>query len=120
MRCGLVLVGAVGFEPTDGGSKGRCLTTWRRPKNLYCANLYGFERFFKKFWEFQCFLDSFHSSTTASIALCMSLSTSILSTFDSFMFILLNHLIPNLKILAVFSADYLYFDTYQDPPFHHL
>ena len=25
------LVGAVGFEPTDGGIKIRCLTTWRRP-----------------------------------------------------------------------------------------
>ena len=27
------LVGAVGFEPTNGGSKGRCLTIWRRPRN---------------------------------------------------------------------------------------
>ena len=26
-----LLAGAVGFEPTNGGSKGRCLTTWRRP-----------------------------------------------------------------------------------------
>ena len=23
--------GAVGFEPTNGGFKGPCLTTWRRP-----------------------------------------------------------------------------------------
>ena len=23
--------GAAGFEPADVGSKGRCLTTWRRP-----------------------------------------------------------------------------------------
>ena len=25
------MAGAVGFEPTNGGSKGRCLTAWRRP-----------------------------------------------------------------------------------------
>ncbi len=25
------MAGAVGFEPTYGGSKVRCLTTWRRP-----------------------------------------------------------------------------------------
>ena len=25
------MAGAVGFEPTCGGSKVRCLTTWRRP-----------------------------------------------------------------------------------------
>ena len=24
--------GAGGFEPPNGGSKGRCLTAWRRPK----------------------------------------------------------------------------------------
>ena len=28
MRC---LAGAAGFEPADGGTKSRCLTTWRRP-----------------------------------------------------------------------------------------
>jgi hypothetical protein len=27
------LAGAAGFEPTHGGIKIRCLTTWRRPKN---------------------------------------------------------------------------------------
>jgi len=26
------MVGTAGFEPTDGGTKNRCLTTWRRPK----------------------------------------------------------------------------------------
>ena len=26
------MAGAAGFEPTDGGIKTRCLTTWRRPK----------------------------------------------------------------------------------------
>jgi hypothetical protein len=26
------LAGAAGFEPADGGSKGPCLTAWRRPK----------------------------------------------------------------------------------------
>lgn len=25
------MVGTAGFEPTDGGIKNRCLTTWRRP-----------------------------------------------------------------------------------------
>ena len=25
------LAGALGFEPRDGGTKNRCLTTWRRP-----------------------------------------------------------------------------------------
>ncbi len=25
------MAGAAGFEPTDGGIKTRCLTTWRRP-----------------------------------------------------------------------------------------
>jgi hypothetical protein len=29
---GTVEAGAAGFEPADVGSKGRCLTTWRRPK----------------------------------------------------------------------------------------
>ena len=28
------LAGAVGFEPTNGGLKIRCLTTWRRPKTV--------------------------------------------------------------------------------------
>ena len=28
------MAGAVGFEPTNVGSKSRCLTAWRRPKNL--------------------------------------------------------------------------------------
>ena len=26
--------GALGFEPRDGGTKTRCLTTWRRPNNF--------------------------------------------------------------------------------------
>src|SRR5215212_252499 len=30
----LSVAGEVGFEPTDGGSKGRCLTTWRLPNKL--------------------------------------------------------------------------------------
>lgn len=28
------VAGEVGFEPTNGGSKGRCLTTWRLPNKL--------------------------------------------------------------------------------------
>jgi hypothetical protein len=28
---GKLEAGAAGFEPADVGSKGRCLTTWRRP-----------------------------------------------------------------------------------------
>ena len=27
------MAGAVGFEPTNVGSKSRCLTAWRRPNN---------------------------------------------------------------------------------------
>ncbi len=34
------IAGEVGFEPTDGGSKGRCLTTWRLPiKNVHCESV---------------------------------------------------------------------------------
>ena len=33
-RGDVTLAGAVGFEPTNGGSKGRCLTIWRRPKKF--------------------------------------------------------------------------------------
>lgn len=39
------MAGAVGFEPTDGGSKVRCLTAWLRPrafqtlwKGPWCVN----------------------------------------------------------------------------------
>ncbi len=28
------MAGTVGFEPTNDGTKNRCLTTWRRPKML--------------------------------------------------------------------------------------
>ena len=28
------LAGAVGFEPTHGGTKTRCLTAWLRPKKI--------------------------------------------------------------------------------------
>src|SRR5260370_21888198 len=31
------MAGAVGFEPTCGGSKVRCLTTWRRPNGCRFA-----------------------------------------------------------------------------------
>ena len=30
----LVLAGAPGFEPGNGGTKNRCLTTWRRPNAI--------------------------------------------------------------------------------------
>ncbi len=34
------VAGAVGFEPTNAGSKSRCLTAWRRPKVLsYIKNI---------------------------------------------------------------------------------
>ena len=29
------MAGAVGFEPTNDGAKGRCLTTWLRPNNIF-------------------------------------------------------------------------------------
>ena len=29
------MAGAAGFEPTNVGTKSRCLTTWRRPNILY-------------------------------------------------------------------------------------
>ena len=35
------VAGAVGFEPTNAGSKSRCLTAWRRPKRfLVLCNFY--------------------------------------------------------------------------------
>ena len=34
--------GAEGFEPTNGGTKTRSLTTWRRPKNTYTYKEYIF------------------------------------------------------------------------------
>jgi hypothetical protein len=33
------LTGALGFEPRDGGTKTRCLTTWLRPKNFTVLNI---------------------------------------------------------------------------------
>src|SRR5262245_63893209 len=33
-RLSVRVAGEVGFEPTNGGSKGRCLTTWRLPTKL--------------------------------------------------------------------------------------
>ena len=33
------VAGAVGFEPTNAGSKSRCLTAWRRP-NVSTINVY--------------------------------------------------------------------------------
>src|ERR1051326_4671100 len=35
-RCHVALAGEGGFEPPNGGSKGRCLTTWRLPINGCC------------------------------------------------------------------------------------
>ena len=29
------MAGALGFEPRNGGTKNRCLTTWLRPKNYF-------------------------------------------------------------------------------------
>jgi hypothetical protein len=31
------MAGAAGFEPADGGTKNRCLTTWLRPKEIACT-----------------------------------------------------------------------------------
>ncbi len=31
--------GALGFEPRDGGTKTRCLTTWLRPNNFALINI---------------------------------------------------------------------------------
>ena len=43
--------GAVGFEPTNGGSKNRCLTTWRHP-SLFCVNRTEHkDRVFQDFWQ---------------------------------------------------------------------
>ena len=33
-----VVAGAAGFEPTNVGTKSRCLTTWRRPNKKYPKN----------------------------------------------------------------------------------
>jgi hypothetical protein len=35
MWCLFVLAGGEGFEPPNGGAKGRCLTTWRTPNRAY-------------------------------------------------------------------------------------
>ncbi len=32
------MVGAEGFEPSNGGTKTRCLTAWRRPNNALLRN----------------------------------------------------------------------------------
>ena len=32
-----MMAGAPGFEPGNGGTKNRCLTTWRRPKTWPAA-----------------------------------------------------------------------------------
>lgn len=31
--------GALGFEPRDGGTKTRCLTTWLRPNDFTIVNI---------------------------------------------------------------------------------
>lgn len=31
--------GALGFEPRDGGTKTRCLTTWLRPNDFTLVNI---------------------------------------------------------------------------------
>ena len=40
------MAGALGFEPRNGGTKNRCLTTWLRPKIKFVyhkkKNLYSF------------------------------------------------------------------------------
>jgi hypothetical protein len=33
------MAGAEGFEPSNNGSKVRCLTTWRRPNAYYFTDL---------------------------------------------------------------------------------
>ncbi len=33
------LTGALGFEPRDGGTKTRCLTTWLRPNDFTLVNI---------------------------------------------------------------------------------
>lgn len=35
----LLLTGALGFEPRDGGTKTRCLTTWLRPNEPTLDNI---------------------------------------------------------------------------------
>ena len=43
--------GAEGFEPTNGGSKNRCLTTWRHP-SMFCENKTEHkDRVFRDFWQ---------------------------------------------------------------------
>jgi hypothetical protein len=36
----VLLTGALGFEPRDGGTKTRCLTAWLRPIDRYVLMLY--------------------------------------------------------------------------------
>lgn len=37
--CNNTLAGKEGFEPPNAGTKTRCLTTWRLPKNEKCAGV---------------------------------------------------------------------------------
>ena len=37
------MAGAAGFEPTNAGSKDRCLTAWRRPNTIFLGWMMGFE-----------------------------------------------------------------------------
>ena len=34
-----LFTGALGFEPRDGGTKTRCLTTWLRPNDFTLVNI---------------------------------------------------------------------------------
>lgn len=52
----LKMAGTVGFEPTHGGIKTRCLTAWRRPKSNQLLFISGntevsihFKNFFSQF-----------------------------------------------------------------------
>lgn len=55
--------GAVGFEPTNGGSKNRCLTTWRHPSLFFVNKTEHKDRVFRDFWQRKSLLDGTYLSS---------------------------------------------------------
>ena len=62
-----LLAGAAGFEPTNVGTKSRCLTTWRRPNNMWSLTtcIYINQKKYKR----KCFFE-FYSQDLKIIYFC--------------------------------------------------
>ena len=61
MTAGLAgpLAGEEGFEPSNGGSKGRCLTTWRLPNGMQNAGC--------RMQNAKCRMQNFAGTTSGSV-----------------------------------------------------